>query len=142
MALPEPVPGLVISYDYLWAHEYGRGRREGAKARPCVVVLRAERVKGIVIVTVAPITHRLPEKKMPAVEIPAPVKRHLGLDADRSWVVLDDFNRFIWPGFDLRPISRSKREIEYGMLPPRFFAKIVTEMKNVWTERRGRLTER
>ena len=36
------------------------------------------------------------------VEIPAPVKERLRLDADRSWVVLSEWNEFIWPGPDVR----------------------------------------
>jgi hypothetical protein len=39
LALPEPVPGLVIRYSYLWAEEYGRGQEEGVKDRPCAVIL-------------------------------------------------------------------------------------------------------
>ena len=33
MALPKPVPGLVIRCSYLWAGEYGRGQEEGIKAQ-------------------------------------------------------------------------------------------------------------
>lgn len=31
MTLPDPEPGLVISYAYLWHHEHARGREEGLK---------------------------------------------------------------------------------------------------------------
>jgi len=34
MALPDPQPGLVISYSYLWHHEHRAGREEGLKSRP------------------------------------------------------------------------------------------------------------
>src|ERR1700722_12313548 len=43
MALPEPEPGLVISYAYLWHHEHQSGHDEGRKDCPCVIVLAAER---------------------------------------------------------------------------------------------------
>jgi hypothetical protein len=57
-----------------------------------------------------------------AIEIPVRVKQHLGLDDERSWIVLDEINDFLWPGYDLRPIPGSKPErMEYGILPPRFF---------------------
>ena len=34
---------------------------------------------------------------------PDTVKRRLELDDERSWIVLTEANRFIWPGPDLRP---------------------------------------
>jgi hypothetical protein len=40
----------------------------------------------------------LPDRLDEAVEIPAVVKRHLGLDEARSWIVVSEINRFIWPG--------------------------------------------
>jgi hypothetical protein len=33
-----------------------------------------------------------------AVEIPLPVKRHLGLDDNPSWIVVAEGNEFLWPG--------------------------------------------
>jgi len=36
--LPEPVPGLVIRYSYLWYAEHVLGREEGQKDRPCAIV--------------------------------------------------------------------------------------------------------
>ena len=37
-----------------------------------------------------------------AIEIPLKVKKRLGLDSARSWIVLTELNRFIWPGPDIR----------------------------------------
>jgi hypothetical protein len=85
MALPEPERGLVISYSYLWSHEAAEGAEEGRKNRPCVIVAGVKRVNDEIIVTVFPITHHAPNDLKCAVEIPAKVKEHLGLDADRSW---------------------------------------------------------
>jgi hypothetical protein len=31
MPIPNPEPGLVISYAYLWHHEHQAGREEGQK---------------------------------------------------------------------------------------------------------------
>ena len=47
----------------------------------------------------------------------AAVKRHLGLDDERSWIVVAEGNEFDWPGYDLRKIGRSDR-YDYGFLPP------------------------
>jgi hypothetical protein len=37
MPIPNPEPGLVISYAYLWQHERQAGREEGQKDRPRVM---------------------------------------------------------------------------------------------------------
>jgi len=119
MALPVPQLGLVISYAYLWHHEANAGLDEGRKDRPCVIVLAIEQDEGGSVVAVLPVTHAPPKNPAHALEIPLAVKRHLGLDDARSWVMLHEGNRFLWPGFDLRPIPGSKNRYAYGFLPPR-----------------------
>jgi hypothetical protein len=103
VGFPNPVPGLVIRYSYLWAEDHRRGREEGVKDRPCAIILITAKTQDGPAVTVLPITHAPPSDPNLAVEIPAAVKRRLGLDDERSWVVLTEANRFIWPGPDLRP---------------------------------------
>ena len=118
MPIPNPEPGLVISYAYLWHREHQAGREEGQKDRPSVIVLAVEReTDGATVVTVLPITHSPPADPATAVEIPLPVARHLGLDDDRSWIVVAEGNEFLWPGYDLRKLPRSDR-YDYGFLPP------------------------
>lgn len=125
MPLPTPETGLVISYAYLWQAEYEQGQEEGAKDRPCAIVLTTSNEDGDTVVTVAPITHSLPERPGDAVELPLPTKQRLGLDAERSWVVVSEINRFVWPGPDLRPISRAEPDrFAYGVLPPSLFHRI------------------
>jgi len=126
MALPEPECGLVISYSYLWKHESDAGQSEGVKDRPCAIVLAVgAKDHAVKMVTVAPITHTPPRDPALAIEIPPRVKLHLGLDAERSWIVLDEFNEFVWPGFDLRSVPGKPSCYDYGFLPPALFAKIV-----------------
>lgn len=73
-------------------------------------------------VYVLPVTHTPPSEPHRAIEIPSRVKQHLGLDGERSWIVLDEINDFLWPGYDLRPIPGSQpARVYYGVLPPRFF---------------------
>ena len=96
--MPEPVPGSVIHYSYLWAEEYGRGQEEGRKDRPCAIILVTADAQGDRSVTVLPITHAQPPDPALAVEIPAATKQRLGLDDERSWACLTEANRFIWPG--------------------------------------------
>lgn len=90
MPYPQPEPGLVISYSYLWKHEHNTGLNEGRKKRPCVIILAVEEKNGRKIVTVAPITHTKPIKTARSIEIPIKVKRHLNLDENQSWVILDE----------------------------------------------------
>jgi hypothetical protein len=129
MSLPEPQNGLVISYSYLWRCEREAGQVEGVKNRPCAIVLAVRRnQESGPVVTVAPITHSPPGDLTAAIEIPAKVKRHLGLDGERSWIILDDFNEFIWPGFDLRPVPNMPGHYDYGLLPPSLYKTIVTRI--------------
>jgi hypothetical protein len=121
MAIPAPEPGLVINYAYLWHREHEAGQEEGRKDRPSVIILCVERQEDdATVVTVLPVTHSPPSEPRDAIEIPAAVKRHLGLDEARSWIVLGEGNEFVWPGYDLRKVPNTKR-IDYGFLPPRFF---------------------
>jgi hypothetical protein len=49
----------------------------------------------------------------------------LGLDSQRSWVVLSESNLFDWPGPDLRRVGdRDNSSVAYGFLPPRLFAEL------------------
>ena len=58
-------------------------------------------------------------------ELPHPVKRRLGLDDARSWVVLTEANRFVWPGPDVRPLSPGDAAtVAYGPLPYALFEEI------------------
>jgi hypothetical protein len=128
-SFPEPKPGLVISYAYLWSEESERGQVEGRKDRPCAIILAIDdpgpgggnRRQ----VAVAPITHSPPSDPNVAVEIPRRVKESLGLDSERSWVVLSEINEFTWPGFDLRPVRRDTSRIDYGFLPPKLFDQLI-----------------
>ena len=117
---------MVIGYAYPWRHEHRRGHEEGRKDRPCAVVALVESApSGMREVLVVPITHRRPDDSEVAIELLQATKRRLGLDADRSWIVCDEVNRFVWPGYDLRPVPRSKpRRFAYGFLPPGLFAQV------------------
>ena len=143
MAYPEPRLGLVISYAYLWHHEHRAGREEGVKNRPCVIVLAVQhQVDGDIVVSVVPITHSPPDDPRAALEVPLAVKRHLGLDDDRSWIIVDEINQFAWPGFDLRPIPPSLDRFAYGVLPPRLFERILARLQLVWSTGQGTATPR
>jgi hypothetical protein len=121
--IPAPVPGLVIRYAYLWTDEYDAGRDEGVKDRPAAVVLAQRDNGGKLIVVVVPVTHSPPTVAADALEIPQGTKRRLGLDDDRSWIVLTETNVFAWPGPDLRPLA-DEGTIAYGLLPANLFREL------------------
>lgn len=125
MPLPQPQPGLVIHYDYLWRDEAQAGRIEGRKSRPCVIVVAVHRDTDAIDVVVAPITHRPPTPPSAGIEIPPKVNGHLGLDDATSWIITTDLNVFRWPGMDLRPIPGGTSDrFTYGFVPPRLFERL------------------
>ena len=137
MSLPAPEPGLVIPYAYLWRHEHRKGKEEGRKVRPSVIILAVQNPKGSTPrVTVAPITHTPPAKDTEAIELPHRVKQSLGLDDDRSWIVLDEVNQFAWPGYDIRPVPGSKNRFAYGSIPPKLYDTIIGRILELAAARR------
>ncbi len=133
MGLPEPQPGLVISYSFLWSEEAEQGRVEGSKDRPCaiVVALDGSEPGKPTQVAVVPITHSPPRDPAVAIEIPRRVREYLGLDNERSWAILDEFNVFAWPGYDLRPIREKPGRVDYGFLPPRLFNEMIETIRRL-----------
>jgi hypothetical protein len=122
---PAPQPGLVVRFSYLWKREADAGREEGAKDRPCAVVIAIEGAEGHSRVIVLPITHFPPRPPDEGVELPRQTKTRLGLDDERSWVIVSEANDFTWPGPDLRfPPGQGPESIAYGFLPPLVFRAV------------------
>jgi len=123
---PEPEPGLVIRYAYLWRREQEAGREEGVKDRPCAIVLAlAGQEDDRPRVVVLAVTHTPPQPPAEGVELPASAKRRLGLDEERSWVIVSEANIFLWPGPDLRFLpGRGPESAAYGLLPPDVFRAV------------------
>jgi hypothetical protein len=126
---PPPQPGQVIRYSYLWKNQADTGREEGSKDRPCAIVLVILKPGEKPLVRVLPVTHAMPNDLDGAVEIPAATKLRLGLDAGRSWVILDEANDFTWPGPDLRPaVNGDLSSVVYGILPPGFMKQLTDKL--------------
>nr|WP_245273270.1 type II toxin-antitoxin system PemK/MazF family toxin [Mesorhizobium sp. L2C084A000] len=107
----EPAQTYPGSGDFLFlplGERTRKGAEEGRKNRPCAIVAARRVVEGREVITVVPVTHSPPADPADAVEIPAPLKAHLGLDDTPSWIVVTETNDFLWPGPDLRPIAGSK----------------------------------
>lgn len=116
MKKPEPQIGQIIRFDYLWRDEAQQGRVEGAKERPCAVILAADKDDdGSRVVYVAPITHSAPRNQQQTIEIPAKDRRMTGLDYDRSWLITSEVNRVDWsdPGI----VPAKKDQWLFGHLP-------------------------
>jgi hypothetical protein len=139
------VPGAAAGsrYSFLWSHEKDAGADEGAKDRPCAIVVATRTDEdGDIRTLVAPITHTPPDDPRDSIEIPTDVARELGLDGDRHWLRLDELNRFSWPGFDLRPIPGAAGAYDYGMLPRPLFEALRQAILDRHRAKRGRTQDR
>lgn len=138
MTWPTPQPGLLIRYAYLWEREARAGRSEGIKDRPCAVILMSTTETGAIVVRVLPVTHSPPSDPSEAIEIPRLTKERLGLDSERSWIILAEANEFVWPGPDLRPsILGDPQSVAIGMLPPGFMKILRDRLISLWRQRRA-----
>jgi uncharacterized protein YifN (PemK superfamily) len=124
MPIPAPEPGRVLHYNFLWSTEAAAGATEGAKARPSVIVMAVTNEEDETIVIVVPITHSSPHSDDTHIEMPAATCRRLGLDDQRSWIVVAEMNKFVWPRPDLRRIPGNDSLWHYGDIPPKLFEQI------------------
>ena len=106
----------MIRYAYLWADENARGREEGEKDRPALVLSLTNReADGHTELLVLAVTHTPSADPDDAVPFPAEIKRRIGLDDLPSWIVTTEANAFVWPGPDIRPIpGRTPTTVLYG----------------------------
>ena len=135
MPLPEPKPGLVIRYDYLWSREAAVGREQG-KERPACLVAATEPGASPRFVVILPITHTPPDQDTVGLEIPAKVRDALGLDDAPSWVIVSEHNVDEWPNGGLAPLPGRPGVFSYGFIPPRLFAQMKARFLEVYE--RGR----
>lgn len=125
--LPEPVPGLVVRYNYLWRKDELEGFSEGDKDRPCAIILSSRKTGKI---TLIPITHSPPEIGEEHLSIPIPVEicKQCGLDDGENYIRLGETNRFSWPGSHLRPLPSDPSRVHYGVLPQEFFELVLSQV--------------
>ncbi len=143
MSIPDPVPGTVIRYEFLWSHERASGKVDATKSRPCAVVVAVPLAEnGVLRTVVAPITHSPPDDPATSIEIPAHVCRKLGLDDGCHWIRIDELNSFAWPGLDLRPIPGKQGEYAYGLLPRDLFERIRQGVLDLQMQRKGKMIPR
>jgi len=121
--LPRPSPGLVIRYDYVWSRESARGRTQG-KDRPACIVVASDEEPEPRHVVLLPITHSRPRAGEIGIEIPAKVRRALGLDDERSWIVVSEHKFDAWPSSGLAPVPGRPGVYAYGTIPRALFALV------------------
>jgi hypothetical protein len=136
VARPEPKPGLVIRYDYLWTHEAAVGRDQG-KERPACLVAASDSTALPRFVVILPITHTPPGKETVGVEIPAKVRQALGLDDARSWVIVSEHNVDEWPNAGLAPLPGRRGVFSYGFIPPSLFAQVKAKFLELSQQKRS-----
>jgi hypothetical protein len=89
------------------------------------------------------VTHSAPANPEDSVEIPNAVKRTLGLDTERSWVVTREANAFVWPGPDIRIVpGSSPASAIYGRLPTKLLDKVIASYLANSDRKRTRLVPR
>jgi hypothetical protein len=134
--IPEPIPGLIFRYGYVWLEDCRKGRTDPSKDRPACIIARiaqqADRSLKIVDdvavqpgdVIILPITTKPPGRGQVAVELTADEKRLCRLNPDfPSWLIVSEFNADIWPNADLSLIPGTSR-IDYGIARPGLIRRI------------------
>jgi hypothetical protein len=64
------------------------------------------------------------------------------MDDQPSWIVVDDFNVFTWPGYDLRPTPGQKGRYHYGLVPRRLFESIIRKFSELRRQGQAARTSR
>ncbi|WOI08940.1 hypothetical protein [Thalassospira lucentensis] len=138
MPLPEPVPGRVIRYNFLWSDEARAGALEGKKDRPVVIVLAKKQENDDKLVFVTPITHSTPDDPERALPLPRKTALRLGLDEEPAWIIIGELNKFIWSGPDIRPLPDAKDVWTYGDIPQQLFVDIQMAITRCQTHKKLR----
>ena len=138
MVLPEPKPGLVVRYDYLWTHVAAVGRDQG-KTRPACLVAATDQAVLPRHVVLLPITHTRPAGDTVGIEIPVRVGQALGLYDPPSWAIVSEHNTDAWPNAGLSPLPGQPDSFGYGFIPPGLFAQIKARFLELARVKRGGL---
>lgn len=148
MRIPSRPPiGHVVAYEYLWASRADR-REDGEKTYPTALILAQKDDFGFLLTYALGISHMRPREGQRALEVPAKLCRHIGLDAESKWIYTDEVNVFVWPGPDLRPARRiSQRRVAIdgcvlGALPVDWFEEVKRHFAESYRLRHLRITKR
>jgi hypothetical protein len=129
--IPEPQVGMVINYEYIWARQFKDGFKpeDRVKVRPCAILAVVEG-KDDVTVYVSPMTHTAPYQPERSIKLSDDTSARLRMDCNNSWLMVDEVNKFTWPGDCLRRVfNREKPSYCYGMLPETVLLDARSKMK-------------
>lgn len=134
--IPDPVPGLIFRYGYLWLEEFEKKRIDPSKDRPACILMRVVgkaspglRTTGASAIApgdviIFPITTRRPPRNAVAVELSVDDKRLCRLDPEvPSWLVVSEFNADSWPNADISLVPGTN-QFAYGFAPPGLMHRI------------------
>ena len=141
MASPEPKPGLVVRYDYLWTHEAAAGHDQGNDRPTCIIAATDSLVRPRYVVLL-PITHTPPTGDTVGVEVPPKVKQALGLDDEPSWVIVSEHNIDEWPNGGLSSVPGRPGVFAYGFIPPGLFKQIKARFLELARQRKTEAVRR
>ena len=136
MTLPDPKPGLVVRYDYLWADDAASGQDQG-KTRPACLVAATDPSVIPRYVVLLPITHSPPADSSVGVEVPVRVKQALGMDHVPSWVIVSEHNVDEWPNGGLSTLPGQPDVFAYGFVPPSLFLQIKARFLELARAKKG-----
>ena len=141
-AIPEPKPGRVIRYQYLWRRRARRGHDTADKDRPACIVIALRKEQRDTRVMIVPITHSRLSPGEAAYEIPPRIKEHLRLDEQRSWIILSEVNIDVWPSPDLCLVPGRTDSFEYGLLPQKLVIELRQHVLTAILDKRLEATDR
>ena len=136
--IPDPVPGLIFRYGYLWLAEFRQGRVDPIKDRPACIVIRVADPADARLsvagaqpapldpndVVLLPIATRRPSADQLGVELSPEEKSLCRPDpAVRSWVIVSEFNADVWPNADLSLVPETGA-FAYGVARPGLLARV------------------
>jgi hypothetical protein len=95
----EPPIGNLVAYEYLWLSQENT-RHDGAKAYPVALISAKKIIASVTLAYAVGMSHKPPHASEKAIEVPKKLKRHLGLDEDRSWIYTGPAQRIhlAWSG--------------------------------------------
>src|SRR5258708_6606869 len=93
-------------------------------------------------VVILPITHTRPAGDTLGVEIPAKVRRALGLNEAPCWIVVSEHNVDEWPNPGLAPLPGRPGVFAYGFIPPGLFARVKAKFLELYEKGQSAGTRR
>lgn len=129
--LPAPKVGMVVNYEYIWARQFRDGFKpeDVVKIRPCAILAVVEG-KDDTTVYVSPMTHTAPYHPERSIKLGEDTSRRLRMDCNSTYLMVDEVNKFTWPGDGLRRVfNRGAASYSFGNLPEAVLLEARSKLK-------------